>query len=562
VRIVWHYQASSELRTFQLHYRLSGVAVAYDDVVDVDLQVWGSEWKESLGRLTATMSAAGKIVRAWGHPVYVRGDVQLAGHKALLRALDVPAGQFVEFRAVIPRSAFASASGMRTQVGDGLPKIVANETADAATFEKDKDRIDHAKRHPWRYVLMLLAMGTLPGFLVVASVFWFYGRERPTGYDREYEQEPPTDTEPALVPTLLRQGGQAGSFEFTATLFDLIRRGVYTSTPVTTERATWGGLRTETVSDLELAAGSRDAPLSPWETAVADVVDGVIETGPERLSRFRERIEADRETMSTHFTSFKANVGTEVGNRQWFLSLGAIPLALALLAFLAIGAMLVFTAANGWRSVYPRWSDVVLLGLGIASSLNGAIVLAALTQRKLWRRRSRDGEVEAERWEAFRRYLTDFPRLQEAPPATLALWERLLVYGIAFGIADRVLAMCAEVAAPESAVAVVRRGEFGVLAADVATPLAMVLTELVQNAVEHAAASRIEVDVERTVDALTIVVRDDGQGLPAGFELAESTRLGLKIVRTLVEGELRGTIDLAPAPSGGTAARLVVPLAT
>jgi two-component sensor histidine kinase len=130
------------------------------------------------------------------------------------------------------------------------------------------------------------------------------------------------------------------------------------------------------------------------------------------------------------------------------------------------------------------------------------------------------------------------------------------------GIADRVLAMCAEVAAPESAVAVVRRGDFGVLAADLATPLAMVLTELVQNAVEHAAASRIEVDVERTADALTVVVRDDGQGLPAGFELAASTRLGLKIVRTLVEGELRGTIELAPVRSGGTAARLVVPLAT
>src|SRR4029077_6671300 len=108
------------------------------------------------------------------------------------------------------------------------------------------------------------------------------------------------------------QGGEAGSFEFTATLFDLIRRGVYTATPVTTERATWAGLRSENVADLELAAGKRDAPLTAWESAVADVVDGVIETGgTERLSRFRERIEADRTAMSAHFTSFKANVGTE-----------------------------------------------------------------------------------------------------------------------------------------------------------------------------------------------------------------------------------------------------------
>ena len=50
VRIVWHYQASNELRTFVVHYRLRGLAVAYDDVVDVNLKVWGSEWDEPLGR--------------------------------------------------------------------------------------------------------------------------------------------------------------------------------------------------------------------------------------------------------------------------------------------------------------------------------------------------------------------------------------------------------------------------------------------------------------------------------------------------------------------------------
>ena len=250
------------------------------------------------------------------------------------------------------------------------------------------------------------------------------------------------------MPTLLRQGGEAGSYEFTATLFDLIRRGVFTSTPVTTERKTWGGLRSETVSDLELGPGNDDEKLKPWENAVARVVKGVIKDGPERLSNFRERIEDDRAAMSKHFTSFKANVGTEVGNRKWFISRGAVPLAIALVLFLALGALFVFVAADGWRSVYPRWNDVVLVGLAVATLINAAIVIGALTQRKLWRRRSQAGEVEAERWEAFRRYLTDFPRLQEAPPATLALWERLLVYGIAFGIAERVL-QAAHMAMPE-----------------------------------------------------------------------------------------------------------------
>src|SRR6185295_8553419 len=71
---------------------------------------------------------------------------------------------------------------------------------------------------------------------------------------------------------------------------------------------------------------------------------------------------------------------------------------------------------------------------------NAALCLGTLVfNRRVWRQRTRSGQEEAERWEAFRRYLSDFPRLQEAPPATLELWERYLVYGITFGIAERVL---------------------------------------------------------------------------------------------------------------------------
>ena len=108
-----------------MHYRIRGLAVAYDDVVDVNLKVWGDEWEQSLGRLTATTTGPGKVVRAWGHPVWVRGDVTLAGNRALLRAVDVPAGQFVELRTLYPRGAFASTAGMRVAGGDGLAEIAA-----------------------------------------------------------------------------------------------------------------------------------------------------------------------------------------------------------------------------------------------------------------------------------------------------------------------------------------------------------------------------------------------------------------------------------------------------
>ena len=112
IRVVWRFQsASGGTRTFTVRYRMRGLAVAYDDVVDVNLKVWGDEWEQSLGRLSAEMRGPGNVVRAWGHPVWVKGDVTLQGNRALLRAVDISANQFVELRALFPRRSFTSDRG-------------------------------------------------------------------------------------------------------------------------------------------------------------------------------------------------------------------------------------------------------------------------------------------------------------------------------------------------------------------------------------------------------------------------------------------------------------------
>ena len=180
-RVVWHYSANDEARTFEIRYALRGVAVAYGDVVDVNLQVWGDEWDEGLGRLTATLTAPGKVVRAWGHPVYVRGDVQLAGNRVLLRALDVPAHQFVELRALIPRSAFTSTAGMRDRSGPGAREdhgrgARATPPRTSATTTASTTR----RRIPWLYVVYVLLLGLVPALLVVLLVYVIFGRELST----------------------------------------------------------------------------------------------------------------------------------------------------------------------------------------------------------------------------------------------------------------------------------------------------------------------------------------------------------------------------------------------
>jgi len=112
-------------------------------------------------------------------------------------------------------------------------------------------------------------------------------------------------------------------------------------------------------------------------------------------------------------------------------------------------------------------------------------------------------------------------------------------------------------------------GDGGKLLATVATPLAVVLTELLQNAVDHAFPGPVDPaqEVDRTVvvalandgDRLCVRVMDNGVGLPEGFELEQATGLGLSIVRTLVTTELDGTITMRPREGGGTVVELELP---
>jgi two-component sensor histidine kinase len=133
-------------------------------------------------------------------------------------------------------------------------------------------------------------------------------------------------------------------------------------------------------------------------------------------------------------------------------------------------------------------------------------------------------------------------------------------------IVDRLLVMLSDVMGSSSRVTVERQGSFGEIPAESATALVLVLTELVQNAIEHAfpdeRPGKVGVHATRQRGELTVAIVDDGIGLPEDFTGSErSDRLGLQIVRTLVSAELNGTVEFrSHADSGGTAAVVVLPV--
>ena len=139
-------------------------------------------------------------------------------------------------------------------------------------------------------------------------------------------------------------------------------------------------------------------------------------------------------------------------------------------------------------------------------------------------------------------------------------------------VADQLAHLISDVGG-SGGVRISREGSIGSISSEVATPLALVLTELMQNAVEHGypdahdvevpagevAAVGIQLRCERSTTRLAITVEDSGVGFPADFELGRSASLGLSIVQTLLS-EMGGTLEASSRPAGGASMRVELPL--
>jgi two-component sensor histidine kinase len=151
--------------------------------------------------------------------------------------------------------------------------------------------------------------------------------------------------------------------------------------------------------------------------------------------------------------------------------------------------------------------------------------------------------------------------------ASIALVHETLSSGsdssVAFDdVLDRLVTHSLDLSSRMNELVISRTGTLGSLDPMIATPLSLVVTELIHNALEHGlenGGSSLEISLKRTSDMAYISVIDDGVGLPADFDLATSSNLGLQIVRTLTENELKGELILESSENK-TQARLTFPI--
>jgi len=133
-------------------------------------------------------------------------------------------------------------------------------------------------------------------------------------------------------------------------------------------------------------------------------------------------------------------------------------------------------------------------------------------------------------------------------------------------VAQQIIRQAREmVPGPERQIRFRLEGEAVYLPTQQATSCSLVINELLQNALEHGFAGgqpgTVRVRLEDHGDQVSVVVEDDGRGLPEDFELNGTGSLGLHIVETLVREDLKGTFEIRRRSGGGAMAIATFPRA-
>ena len=422
VRVVWHYRATDEQKTFAISYRVRDGAVAHDDVIGVFWTVWGEQWDFDLEQLSASftdpdLDPTDDRYRVWGHPREVEGETARNEGGATLVAENVPSETGVELRVTLPRAPERNVSGMRVEPGDGLADILAEEKALDEDFNTPYKRFRRWVAHN----SIAVAFGIAALAALALTLLALFARERRVDVPKHLP-EPPDDAGPALAYALAHEGGDSKNTVL-ATLLDLVDRAYYDSSETTTEKEKL---------DLEITIAEKRPPaanLERYELETLEFFDALLGKKKLALSKMADAIPQHSALWRGRWQRMTEKLdAAEENHLSWDRDLSLARAALVLVLIVAF--WFVLAAVRDVEDSIPLVSGAI----GVATLIG----VLAFPGRRLKRIGIKHTE-RAARWGAFARWTKDFPKLEDDPPATLELWKRILVYGVAFGTAERMI---------------------------------------------------------------------------------------------------------------------------
>lgn len=463
---------------YELRYRVLDAVDVHPDVAELEWQFIGSGFP-SLERVSVTVSMPGDgtDLRAFAHGD-LRGIVEPVGNTVLLRVFDNPEGSLVEARILVPAELFTvapsgppalerilaeegaladEANAARADANDAFHDEVERgmepgcDDESSARLDRLCDRLeellDDGEERLENDVLSLedaeiyfdilqvrreiedevdrivdarnARIGNIAAPIIAAICFvgWFavwrrWGKEPDQPHDiGDYWREVPPES-PAVVGAI-DDWGVIDSKAFAATLIDLAQRGWLT---ITEEEDGHRFTRTQQTTD--------ELPLRDYESkALWKLFDGGRATVTQ--DELVDEAKAARTSSAEWMSSFKAQVKADYDAQQYQAKHGCLPWLLWVVLVLVCGG----TAALAF--LMTAW-----VGGGIAAGTTLVILVLGV----LIRRRTEKGARKHAEISGLKAFLRDFSLVDDVPVGHLALYERYLVYAVALGVADKLIA--------------------------------------------------------------------------------------------------------------------------
>ncbi len=403
---------SSETVVFE--YTMQGEVLDQKDTAQFFFQLWGDQWQQPVGTLTATVEFPGSAahVQSFMHPYSRTYETSSQPSSLKMISQDHPPGTYMEMNALMPREWFSALPQAKNYMSK--QDIIDGESKEMEA-EKAKQQLGFA--------IGLLMLASVP--LTLAACYAIFGKETPLeqlGYQALYEHEPPGALSPTAAAKIIGKGSDEDCIA--AEILNLVQLK-FISLEEATAKGGFLGMGNEKVVVMRLLKLQDEATmLEPHQRVILSFLCQIAENGSVTSKKLSE-VSSQRAYLMA-FQGMEEALSKSFDRGKYLNTKGN---AIACLVSFAVLVLSFF--------VLLQFFGQAALFIAVCAESIAAIALVA-ARPALIGKWNDEGRVMEAKWQNFHKFLNDMTLMREKAPADIVLWEKYLVYATAFGISSKV----------------------------------------------------------------------------------------------------------------------------
>ncbi|MCB2359198.1 DUF2207 domain-containing protein [Clostridium estertheticum] len=439
--------------TFVIKYKLVDAVTKYKDIAEFNRKVVDTKWEVALDKInikiTLPSGATKEQLKVFAHGPLTGKSSILDSRNVEFQVPTVSPGNFVETLVLFPIKLVPNSSKIVNK--DALPGIMANEGKLASEanetreqerldgqginkqqIENQKQEIENQKRKELAQIQMKvdtkprLIFYAILGALAIMFLYFRYDKEPKHDFSGKYYRELPGEYTPAEM-SVLMYFGKVHTRDIMATLMDLVRKKQFSISQDNMIRKDKNSDKKTVQYEFKLIEKRTTVNLKKHEKfLISWLIYKVGRYGCVSLYDIENYVKSDSTALQ-----FKSDYNRWVNlvkeDADEYKFLHKTPIMLRVLVGIVGIYCVIYRTLEASFMFMPI--SLVLIFEGVI------LIILAITMNK----RSEYGSQQHAMWQAFKKFLKDFSRLDKAEIPSIVLWEHYLVYAISLGVAKEVI---------------------------------------------------------------------------------------------------------------------------